>query len=396
MRRAQVILLVLGVLASVAATAWRPVVMPALTKVPTSLSEYSVLRGSTTTFVDERTRALLPEGVTSPMTVTVRVASSPGSDANRVVIKWVTTTRIEDTRTTYKAQYVLDRTTAMTVPGGSEGAWIGSTAHRVDNVGSYVLGPPIGAHESEYPLWVDQIGAAAPLRADGTTSRVHGVPVRGFVQSIPPTEVSAAWAAAMRLPTEQPFSAVVAQMQNAGFDLQSVLSGLPLSAAEKANLTRLMSIQMPLRYAVTIYARMLVEPSTGAMVEMQQRVQTLSVSVDLTAALQVLLPLLRAHEESPAARQLLPVLSNLTTTPPQPIVTAKLSTAPASVAEAAAKIGSYRRLLVLLRWLPVASGALGFVLSVNFVVRLVIVWQRRRRQPLRPPPPLRIPSPIRR
>jgi hypothetical protein len=396
MRRAQGILLVLGVLASGAAAAWQLVVMPALTRVPTSLSENVVLRGSMTTFVDQRTGARLPDGVTSPMTVTVKVTSSPGSSADRVVIKWVTTTRARGTRTTNKAQYVLDRSTAMMVPGGAEGSWIGSAAHRVDSVGSYLLGPPIGAYESEYPLWVDQIGAAAPLRADGTTSEVHGMSVRGFVQSIPPTTVSAAWVAAMRLPTELPFSAVAAQMRASGLDVQGVLSGLSLSATEKADLTRLMSIQVPLRYAATIYTRMLVEPTTGATVEMRQRAQTLSASVDLTSALQVLLPVLQAHRESPTTQQLLPVLSNMTTTPPQPVATIKLSANPVSVANTAAEIGRYRELLLLMRWLPVALGLLGFVLSVTIVVRLTILRDRRRRQPLRPPPPLRRPSLARR
>jgi hypothetical protein len=380
MRRGPYVLLTLGALASSVAVVWQPMVMPELTKLPTSLSGTSVLQGTETIYVNEKTGARVPAGVESPMTVSAKLTSTPGTTSDRVVIHRVVTTTIGDAQpSTQASQYVLDRSTAKTVPGGVEGSWLGSPDNQVDGTGAYVLGPPMGAYAAEYPIWDDTLGKAVPLQSDGTTSDIHGVSVHGFIEDIPPTPVSPTFAAAMKMPLTQPFAAVAARMKASGLDVSGALEGLTpeLSSAEQDALSALMKVNVPLNYTSATFGKFLVEPDTGATIEVRQRATTLAVSIDLAPALNILLPVLKAHPDSPAAQQLLPVFSRLTSVPAQPLATVVLRTAPASVEQTAAKVQDHHGSLVLIKALPLALGALGCLLSVSAAI-LLFLRQRRR------------------
>lgn len=386
MRTSKVVLLVIGVIVLAVAAAWRPVVAPQLTKLPTSLDIKYHFSGTYTGYVNQSTGARLAAPQKLPLSIDRQVRAVPAqSTSSDLVVNDASTVMIGPGKTPQILQYVLDRSTAENVK--SPYAYALVPGNVVDRAGSYSLGPPPGADTAKtYPMWVDEIGKAVPTTYANVTQTVHGVAVQEWQLKLPPTPMATSFVSAMHLPMTMSFADFEAQLKAQGTDLAlglKILSG-SLTGAEKASLATLTAKPIPLQYFYAITIKLLVEPASGTIVDTLTAVRAYSVRPVLGSFTAGLAPMLTAHPANLAAAPLAAGSKKLTAAPAQPLYTLTFHQTPASVTETAGQAGHNASLLrVIELWIPLGLGVIGLILvGLAFTGR----W-RREPPPAKPAQP---------
>jgi hypothetical protein len=121
MRVFRVVLLVLGVAVLVVAAVWRPVVAPALTKLPTSLDQTVYYSGTYTGYVSPATGAPLSPPQQLPLHITRHIKAIPGQSTSSVlVVNDVSAVTIGRATSVSVLQYALDRSSGQNAASAVE------------------------------------------------------------------------------------------------------------------------------------------------------------------------------------------------------------------------------------------------------------------------------------
>jgi hypothetical protein len=348
-------------------------VAPALTQLPTSLSQTVQLTGTYTGYVNQSTGAALAAPQQIPVSVTRTVKAVPGDSTSSVlVVNDSSAVTIGPAKSESVSQYTLDRTTSKSV--ASPHAYALSPANVVNRTGTYSLGTPPGADTSKsYPLYTDDIGRAAPLSYAHSTTTVDGLSVQEWQQNVPPTPVSPAIVKAMKLAPSMPFAAFAAEAKAQGLNLAGAFTALmpSLTPAQRASVASVAAAPIPLQYLYATQSKLLVEPSTGTTVDIASGVQSYSVKPDLSHLAAVLTPILEAHASNPVAAKLIASASKLTSVQAQPLYTINTRQTPASVASLVSTTKNNASLLQLVQlWVPIALIVIGIILAgLSFLIR---------------------------
>ena len=366
MRTSKIVLLAVGLVVLVAAAIWRPVAVPQMTKLPASLNQSVQFVGTYTGYVNQATGARLAVPQNLPLSISrnVKAVASQSTSADLVVVD-SSQTAIGPQKSTGVLQYVLDRSTSENVK--SPRAYALVPGNVVDRSGSYTLGPPPGLDTARtYPFWIDEAGKAIPLTYQHATQTVHGVSVQRWQMSLPATPMVASMVTAMGLPKELPFASFAAELKANGIDLTAAFLALSpsLTAGQKAALAALTATPISLQYLYAFHSTLLVEPSTGATVEVVTLVRAYSVRPDLGPLAAGLAPILAAHPANPAAARLAVITRQLAGAPVQPLYTMTFHQTPASVSDTAGTAGHSANLLTALTvWIPAGLAVVGLLLA---------------------------------
>jgi len=386
MRTSKIVLLVIGVVVLVVAAIWRPVVAPQLTKLPTSLNISYQFAGTYTGYVNQSTGARLAAPQNLPLSIYRHIkAVTTRSTSSELVVNDAQAVAIGPSTSPWVAQYVLDRSTSENVK--SPLAYAQLPGNVVDRSGSYSLGPPPGVDtEKTYPYWVDEIGKTIPITYANATQTTNGLAVQQWQVNLPATPMLASMVNAMHLPTAMPFASFEAQLKAQGTDLAAALRLLStsLTAAEKTRLAALTAMPIPLQYFYASQSKLLIEPTTGMIVDMVNVVRAYSVRPNLGPLMAGLAPILAAHPTNPVAAALAAGGKKLAAAPAQPLYTLTFHQTPASVTELAGQAGHNANMLRIFQmWIPIGLGVIGLILvGLAFTGR----WRRE-------PPTIKSPQP---
>ncbi len=366
MRIFRIVLVALGAIMFVLAALWRPVVAPELTKLPTSLDETVYFAGTYTGYVNQSTGAALSAPQQVPLSISRHVkAIAAKSTSSVLIVNDASAITIGPAKSAAVLQYAMNRSTELGVANPDSYALVQGNV--VDRAGTYSLGPPEGADTARsYPLWTDEIGGGIPITGEPGTATLAGVSVQRWRFALSPTAMTPAMVAAMKLPTVMSFAAFAAELKAGGLDLTAALRSLSpsLTAAQRASLGALTATPIPLQYLYATHAQLLVEPVTGAIVDIVNAVRSYSVRPSLGHLATGLTPILAAHSSNPAAARLLAVMGKLASAPAQPLYTLTYYQTPASAAATARTAGHNAALLGIVRvWIPVILGVVGLVLA---------------------------------
>jgi hypothetical protein len=257
------------------------------------------------------------------------VASSTFKTAN---IREDITTRYGTEVLTQHNGYVIDRRTMRTRTNGGNFAF--TTDNAVDRKNSYGPTLPMNLDGSgKYRLWSDDTGTAYNVIGDGTTSKVDGVTLDTFTASVAPRPVTAAYQQFLNLPETTTLTTLAKAVH---VNLQTVLDTLKpiVSPIVFAELNDATTMPIPLRYSLQSNGEIRVEPNTGAMVDVHNVANRLSVTADLTA---LSLPtILSPYAQDPVVRTVLAQFDQLAQRPALIAMSMQYGQTPASVRSAVA------------------------------------------------------------
>jgi len=374
MRRSGIVLLVIGLVVLVLAAIWVPVAVPSLTKLPTSLDMKLNYTGTYTGYVNQSTGASLAAPQVAPVSVArqVQAIAAKSTSADLAVLD-TSAIAIGPQKQSQVLQYVLNRKTEQSV--ASPDAYALVPGNVVNRAGTYSLGPPKGPDQAKsYPLWNDQAGRAIPLTSQaGATQVVDGLTAQRWQDNLPATAMPAAIVTAMHLPATLAFAAFEAELTAKGINLGAALSALApsLTAAQKSSLAAATSAPIQLHYMYATHATLLVEPTTGAPVDVVTDVQSFAVKPDLAPLAAALTPILAAHAANPAVARLAAAAGQLTSAPASPLYTISIHQTPASVANLVKTAKHNATLLTAVSlWFPIILGVIGLILiGVSLLLR---------------------------
>jgi hypothetical protein len=367
MRRTSTIAAALGGALIVLAGLWLLVAPGMLVKYPSDLDKTAVAKGRFTLFIDPETATpRFPGPMVVPLDIrrNVRVTESSGS---RAVVRERSVERIGPLAPqTIRQQYVFDRG-SLKGAGGPK-SWSYSPANATDRSGDYTINLPFGTGSGPYRIWKNEVGRTYAFHQAGPRIRRDGltlIPMEGSLDGVPAVDAFIDQLATAGITRTLTPAQLAAQLKAKGIDLAALkASVLPrLSPAERAQAQALLARPVPVRYFISVRTRLLVEPTTGAIVSLDRVRQTLTATPDLVA-LAPLTRLLSAPPVAsfPAVRAALAKLQALGSEPPAKVFTMTYGQTPASVADIAAYTKSKAdQIVVAKRTLPGALAALGLL-----------------------------------
>jgi hypothetical protein len=373
-----------GVVAVGAAVAWQAWAVPALVRFPTDLDLHPRYEGSFTLFVDPGTAAPLSSPASSALAIDRTVAARPElSTHDEVVVRETIALDVAGRSPLEQIhQYVMDRRTAANLDG--EEAWAYEDTSRLDRTGAYWVSLPRGS-DGTAPITVykDEIGAAFDMLPTGVTERTDGLTLvgyRGSGTSVPVTEAYLrSLDAAQPLPRALTFEQLRPALVAAGVPIDDVLAALARVAAPEdlAQLATMTAQPIPLQYVDTFEGNVLVDPRTGAIVDVTSIVERIGARPS-GDALPPLLTILDRYRSEPAVAAAIAALGRLASEP-IPVFEYRYSQTDASVHEIAAWVGHQRdRLDLAERTVPLTLAGVGAALLLVAAGLGIRAWRRAR------------------
>jgi hypothetical protein len=285
MRRHTIVLGGVGVVLVVAATLWALLAPGLLVKYPDDLDQTAVARGTVTLHVDPRTGEPASSPQQLPLTIrrNLRVIASSGSEAT------VQETSAEQIGSlpaeTLEQRYVLDRGTLENL--ADPAAYAYTRDNVVDRSGAYSVNFPFDAGAGPYELWKNETASTYGFKASGEIVERHGLSLRPMTGSITNAAVSEAYVdqlVPLGLRKQMTLAQLAPQLRAAGVDPQALSEQLlpVLSKADQAALRAMLAAPVPIKYVLSAQTRLLVEPTTGAIVSLDRIDQTISATPDLS------------------------------------------------------------------------------------------------------------------
>lgn len=356
----------LGLTLLATALLWRPLAVPQLVKFPAELDETTRYRGTFTVHVDPATAQPLAEPIDLPLEIDRRVRTLPGGGAHTAVLEEAVTYRTADTTQRERHRYVIDRRSMEN--RDDPRSWSFSPEHPIDPAGSYRVTLPLGASaDGEYRIWENEPGRSFPMVGDPAQARVRrgGVTLRGFREVWRGAPVAPYYRAELRkqgFAVEQTFPQFAAGLADGGVDVEGALDALGPENATVVAAAR--EARLPLRFVRDNDGRALVEPRTGAIVDLLSSEEAIRAAPDL-APLDDLRDALGREPAPPAAAALAEALDAVERAEPTPVYSLRYEQTAASVADSTRRTKADLRTLDLVeRVVPVGLGALSVVLLV--------------------------------
>jgi hypothetical protein len=340
MRRATKIAAAIAASLWVAMGLWLLIAPGQLVKYPSDLDKTAVAQGQLSVFLDPETQEARSGPLQMPLEIRrhVRVIESSGSQATVQETSTERAGRLPEK--TLEQRYVIDRGTLENVK--SEQAY----AYIPDNVTNrapfYSINLPFGSGAGPYKVWKNEAAAPYAFERDGSPVERNGLELVPMTGSL--TDAPATWAYVDQLAGQGIVKSLTAEqmatrLKAQGVDLQALTEQvLPAMTEAQRKLARSVLAQaVPLKYFVSVKTRLLVEPTTGAIVSLDKIDQTLSTAPDLTvfAKLSDILsqpPL----ADRPAVQDLRDTLAKLANPTPVQVLGMSYAQTPDSVADFAA------------------------------------------------------------
>jgi hypothetical protein len=359
-------MLALGLTLLAIAVLWRPLAVPQLVKFPADLDETTRYRGTFTVHVDPATAQPLAEPIVLPLEIDRRVRTLPGGGAHTAVLEEAVTYRTADMTQRERHRYVIDRRSMEN--RDDPRSWSFSPEHAIDPAGSYRVTLPLGASaDGRYRIWENEPGRSFPMVRDPAHARVRrdGVTLMGFREAWRGAPVALYYRAELHkqgFALEQTFAQFAAGLAAGGVDVEGALDALGPGNAAVVAAAR--EAHLPLKFFRDNDGRALVEPRTGAIVDLVSSEEAIRAAPDL-APLADLRDALGRAPASPAVTALEDALRRVDGAEPTPVYSLRYEQTAASVAEATRRTkGDLRTLDLVERVVPVGLGALSAVLLV--------------------------------
>ena len=285
MRNRSKVLIAVGAAFAVLAGLWALIAPGQLVKYPNHVDKTVVAGGKFSLAVNPSTGAPLSKPQVLPLTIhrRLRVVSSTGSQAvvKEDDLEQIGTLPQQDVQ----QQYVIDRSTLKNVAGGE--AYTYAPANHVNRSPAYSINLPFATASGPYQVWKNELGRSYTFRQQGATVSRDGlklIPFQGEVSDVPAqTDYLATLNPLGHLPTQTTIGQLTPQLRALGIDpaqLRTVL--LPqLTASDRAAIGSALTRPIPLRYVVSAKTRLLVEPTTGAIVSLDRVNESLGVQPQL-------------------------------------------------------------------------------------------------------------------
>jgi hypothetical protein len=385
MRRATKIAAAIGVSLLVALGLWLLIAPGQLVKYPSDLDKTAVAKGTLSLFIEPETATARAEPLVMPLDIRrhVRVVESSGSQAT---VQETSTERIGPLpEQVLEQRYVIDRSSLESVK--SEQAYAYARDNVTDRSPYYSINLPFGSEAGPYELWKNETGSAYAFERSGKDIERDGVtlmPMTGSLTNVPATAAYVDQLGGQGIAKSLTAAQMAAQLKAQGIDLQALTEQvLPAMTDPQRRLARTVLAQaVPLRYFVSVNTRLLVEPTTGAIVSLDSIDQTLSAAPDLQgfAKLAEILdtpPL----ADLPAAQQLRETFAALAAPEPVKVLAMKYGQTTESVADFAAYAKDKAAGITLVKT------TIPLVLAILAGIALVAAGVMAARDRRRPPTP---------
>jgi Porin PorA len=285
MRTRSKVLIAVGAALAVLAGLWALIAPGQLVKYPNHVDKTVVATGKFSLAVNPSTGAPLSKPEVLPLTIhrRLRVVSATGS---QVVVKEDDVEQIGTLpQQDVQQQYVLDRSSLKNVASGE--AYTYAPANHVNRSPAYSVNLPFATQSGPYQIWKNELGRSYTFRQQGAAVSRDGltlIPFQGEVSDVPAQPYYLATLEPLgHLPTQTTIGQLTPQLKALGIDptqLRTVL--LPqLTASDRAAIGSALTRPIPLRYVVSAKTRILVEPTTGAIVSLDRIDESLGVQPQL-------------------------------------------------------------------------------------------------------------------
>lgn len=370
--------LVLGAVLVVAALVWGAVAVPVLVRFPVDLDQTTRYEGTFTLYVDQATGAPLAAPMRLPLEIERRILTVPEqSGAETVVVQELVLFRVAGADQREIHQYVMDRRSMQNQDDPRSYAY--APANVVDRAGTYRVNLALGTDgERSYPIWENEPADAFAMVGDPEHPRVHrhGLSLIGLAEVFEDVPVAAPYRGELRrqgMPLSLTFDALSARLAADGVDVEAGLAALGGPARETVAAAR--AQRLPLRFFRYNDGHALVEPRTGAIVDLLVSDEGISATVDL-ALLEDLRAALDQRSDDPDAARMARALDDIEAEDPTRVYHLHYGQTPESVAEIAALTGGeLRKLDWAERWIPLLLGGLGLLLLAGGT--LAVIRHRR-------------------
>lgn len=371
-----------GLVLVVAALAWGPVAVPLLVRFPTDLDQTTRYRGTFTLYVDQATGVPLAAPLELPLEIERRIRAVPDeSGAQTVVVQELVRFRVAGTESREAHQYVMDRRTMQN--RDDPRSWSYDAGHVVDRDGTYRVNLPLGTERGgRYRIWENEPGRGFLMVGDpevGTVER-HGLRLVGMAEVFGDVPVTRRYLPELRgqgFALSLRFAALEELLAADGVDVDAGLSALP--PTEAGTVRRARAARLPLRFYRYNDGHALVEPRTGAIVDLVVSDEGISATVDLSGLGRLRAALGRSRDQRAAS--LARALDDLAAASPRRLYLLHYGQTPTSVAEVAALTrGELRKLDWAEHHVPLLLALAGLVLLSGGALA-VLHHHREVRQP---------------
>ena len=385
MRRATKIAAAIGASLLIAMGLWLIIAPGLLVKYPSDLDKTAVAEGTLSLFLEPETATVRSEPLVLPLDIRrhVRVVGSSGSEAT---VQETSTERIGSLpEQTLEQRYVIDRGSLENVD--SEKAYAYAPDNVTDRSPYYSINLPFGAGAGPYELWKNETGTAYVFEQEGAEIERDGVtliPMTGSLTDVPATAAYVDQLGGQGIAKSLTAEQMAAQLEAQGIDLQALTEEvLPAMTGPQRRLARTVLAQaVPLQYFVSVKTRLLVEPTTGAIVSLDSIEQTLTAAPDLEGFAKLAESLdTPPLADQPAVQQVRETLAVLAAPEPVKVLAMKYGQTPQSVADFAAYAKDKAADITLVKTtIPLI---LGILAGIALIAAGVIAARDRRHPPAR-------------
>ncbi len=370
-------MIVLGIILVLAAILWWTVGLGMVLKIPKGVDEVLYFEGNVTMYVNPATYQPLPEGqeIVQPYEATRHIESIDEEyDSSTAVIRETVEANIVGMAPISNV-YTIDRKSQINVEDDRAYAYREDIA--VNREGSYVLFPLNVSEEEVFPFWKNECNAAFDMVYLGRGEK-EGLEVYNFGTTFEEEPAWDAFLGFMGMPSEVTFDQLAAQLSALGVDMEGLLS---LAAAvmmpeDLQSLQQATQQPIPIYYYYSQAVEMSVEPVTGAIVDLYNNVESLSMEPDYTGLADVFSILMKYQQDpvlGPALQQMAALQAQMQEAEPQKIMEYSYRQTLESVRETADKAKSGKSMIGLAKtWIPLIVlivGILTLAISILLLLR---------------------------
>lgn len=376
-------LIAFGVVLAVVAGLWALIAPGQLVKYPSDLNKTPVATGTFTLYVDPATGSVRAQPQVLPLTIHrhLYVVSSNGSQA---VVKEDDIERVTGLPPLdLHQQYVIDRRSMRDL--ASKQSYAYSPTNVVNRAPAYSINLPFDTGSGPYQIWKNEVGRSYTFTQQGQPFTRDGIKVirlQGVLTNAPAQPYYIDQLRPLGLPSQTTIAKLAPQLKAFGVDPAQLTTALlpQLAPADRAAIEAALTKPIGLNYIVSVKTRLLIEPTTGAIVSLDNIDQTLSVQPQLVG----LLPLgailgKPQYRSSPVVKSVIGAILKMLTRPPTvPVFNFNYGQTPASVADIASYTkGKADNIAMVETTIPLALLIAG-VLAAGLGLAIVIYDRRAR------------------
>lgn len=352
------------------------------------LDKTAIANGTFTLYVDPATTAPRQPAQQLPLRIERRlqvVDNSPGSSVvQEDDAEFVGPLPRQD----FEQRYILDRSNVRNL--SDLRAYAYAPDNLVDRSPNYSINLPFQAGKGPYSVWKNETGSAYPFTRVGTVSR-NGVELARYHGTLTDAAVQPYYIAQLArqgIPQQLTPAQTAIQLKAAGVDPTALTAVvLPrLQPADRREIASILAAPVPLGYRLDVDTTFLVEPRTGAIVDLEKIDQTLHARPDIQGVGRVQAILAKpAYAKDAVVTSASATVQRLVAQPPEtPIFRLQYGQTPASVDDLVAFAdGRGDRITLVTQTVPAALAVTGALLVF---IGVLLLFRSPRPGPVVPTP----------